>query len=272
MIIADSYLSKRLSGFDTASDAYDHFLKKRRSGKPGSNAAAAPGPQGKRKKAFKKRAPGEKKRGLFGKANLGINSPGAKRTGLFGIKHIKKKPSSMSEQDQERDPLPTQNPISDPDIMNENSANQNQTENLESGASSDLNEISDKTPGASNNTSNNASESISDNGSGKGDTDNEAPGIGQSNESNPEEEQYDFYEPESRPQSRYRKRMVEDYHYDDPAQSNAKTTEKKKEKGISMGAVFGLLGAVAVGAIVMYVVMSISEENDTKPADLKKYY
>lgn len=264
MLITDSYLGNRFNGQQIASDAYDDFLKKK-----GGSAARAPGaPPTKRqqkktvkaqKKELKKQGLAPKKLGLFGKkkaAATGINSPVAKRTGLFGIK---KKPNPV---------LPrVQSPVApEPSQMDAAEASselneaetplpENQAEALADGATNDLGEISDKTPSA------NAEAQTEPNGGTQGEPLPE-PGS--------EEEQFYSYDLERWSGGRRRKSLSYD-NFDEPKEADKKPAENKKN-GISMGAVLGLLGAVAAGAIAMYVVMSAGEKTGQPELKLTRTY
>ncbi len=265
MLITDSYLGNRFNGAQVAADAYDDFLKKK--GGAASRPAGAPPTKRQQKKAvkaqkkeLKKQGLAPKKPGLFGKkkaAATGINSPAAKKTGLFGIKQ---KPNRLlAKLKKPAAPIPAPAPVDAPEAASElneaeNALPDNQAEALADGASNDLGEISDKTPPA----------------------EPEAPAESEAGtlaepEPGSEEEQFYAYDLERWPRGRTRRRSNSYDNFDEPKETEKKPAEKKKS-GISIGAVFGLLGAVAAGAIAMYVVMSAGEKTGEPELNLKRVY
>ncbi len=262
MLITDSYLGNRFSGPQIAADAYDDFLKKKGGAARPAGAAPTKRQQKKAVKAQKKElrkqglAP---KKGPFGKrkaAATGINSPAAKKTGLFGIKQ---KLNPVLAKLKKPAPAPAADP---PDEAPEANADMNeaeaplpdsQSEALAEGASNDLGEISDKTPAAET----------------PAPSDAEAPSEPLP-EPGTEEEQFYSYELEEWPRGRRRRTAAFDS-FDEPKDAEKKPAEKKKS-GISIGAVFGLLGAVAAGAIAMYVVMSAGEKTGEPELKLTRTY
>lgn len=265
MLITDSYLGNRFNGQQIAADAYDDFLKKK--GGAAVRSAGAPPTKRQQKKAGRAQKKELKKQGLAPKkgpfkklkaAATGINSPAAKKTGLFGIK--KKINPILAKLKKPIAPAPAPAPIDAAEASAElNEAEtplpDNQAEALADGASTDLGEISDKTPAAEPETpaeaeSSTPAEPLPEPGS--------------------EEEQFYAYDLEQWPRGRARRRSNSYDSFDEPKEGEKKSADKKK--GISVGAVFGLLGAVAAGAIAMYVVMSAGEKTGEPELNLKRVY
>lgn len=263
MLITDSYLGNRFNGQQIAADAYDNFLKKK--GGAASRPAGSPPTKRQQKKANKAQKKELKKQGLapkkgpFGKrkAATGMNSPAAKKTGLFGIKQ--KINPILAKLKKPADPIPAPAPMDAADDNKElNEAEtplpDSQAEALADGASTDLGEISDKTPSAQPEVTPEAE------GGGQGEPQPE-PGS--------EEEQFYSYDLEKWSGRRRRRPSYDSF--DEPKEGEKKPAEKKKT-GISVGAVLGLLGAVAAGAIAMYVVMSAGEKTGQPELNLTRTY
>ena len=259
MLITDSYLGNRFNGRQIASDAYDDFLKKK-GGASAIQAGGTPTKHQKKKaekaqrKELKKQGLAPNKPGLFGKKKTtaeGINSPAAKKTGLFGIKQKLNPMLAKLKKPAPAAAPPTETPETNAEMNEaETPLPDNQSEALAEGASNDLGEISDKTPTA----------------------DAPAPAEAETPaeplpEPGSEEEQFYSYELEQWP----RRRATSFDSFDEPKETEKKSAEKKKS-GISIGAVFGLLGAVAAGAIAMYVVMSAGEKAGQQELKLTRTY